>query len=171
VAHELPVALAAYAGLSWGDCRTLGWSEVDLERGRIVRPRQKSGRHLNIPIAAPLAAVLARHRAAAGPVCRNLPRRASSTVSKAVSGLYWRARVKRAAGKGLHFLRTAFVSAGVAAGIDLATMADLIADNPAVVARHYTHSADGRRADAVARIATAIAERSASTPRAATDSG
>ncbi len=88
---------------------------------------------------------------------RNLPR-ASSTVSKAVAGLYSRAGVKRAAGEGLHVLRTAFVSAGVAAGIDLATMADPIGDNPAVVARYYTHSADGRCADAVARIATSITQ-------------
>jgi integrase/recombinase XerC len=165
---ELPVALAAYAGLSWGDCRSLDWSEVDLVRKRIIRPRQKSGRHLNIPIAAPLAAVLARHRAVAGPVCRNLPK-ASSTICKAVAGLYSRAGVKRAAGEGLHFLRTAFVSAGVAAGVDLATMADLIGDNPAVVARYYTHSADGRRSDAATKIATAICGPTAPAPGAAAE--
>lgn len=152
---EVPVALAAYAGLSLGDCRSLDWAEVDLERGRIVRARKKSGRPLNVPIAPALAAVLKARRATAGPVCRDMPT-SSSAVSKGVRGLYRRAGVPRHKGDGLHALRTAFVSAGVAAGVDLATMADLIGDDPATVARYYTHSASAAREAAVARIAGAI---------------
>lgn len=152
---ELPVALAAYAGLSTGDCVSLDWAEVDIERARIVRPRQKSGRPLNVPIAAPLLTILKARRATAGPVCRDVPT-SSSARSKAIRALYRRAGVARARGDGLHRLRTAFVSMGVAAGVDLATMADLIGDDPATVARYYTHSATAARQDAVARIAGAI---------------
>lgn len=164
---EVPVALAAYAGLSLGDCRSLEWGEVDLVRGRIVRPRKKSGRPLNVPIATPLAAILAHRRAVAGPVCRGMPR-SSSAVAKAVRLLYGRAGVPRARGDGLHALRTAFVSAGVAAGVDLATMADLIGDDPATVARYYTHSAAAARQQAVERIGRALAGAAASERRPAT---
>ncbi|MBL9085545.1 MAG: tyrosine-type recombinase/integrase [Planctomycetia bacterium] len=152
---EVPVALAAFAGLSLGDCRSLDWTEVDLERRRIVRAHKKSGRPLNVPIAPALAAVPKARRAVAGPVCRAM-RASSSAVSKGVRGLYLRAGVPRHKGDGLHALRTAFVSARVAAGVDLATMSDLIGDDPATVARYYTHSASAAREAAVALIASAL---------------
>lgn len=141
---ELPVALAAYAGLSLGDVRGLEWADVRWEEGRIQRDRQKSGRALDVKIGAGLRDVLSRHRALSGPVCRGLPT-SDTGFAKAVRDLYARAKAPREKGQGLHFLRTFFSSVGLERTGDLGAVADAIGDDPGTVSRHYAHgSASGR---------------------------
>lgn len=56
-------ALGIYTGLRLGDCATLRWSEVDLNRGIIIRVPRKTGRGrakpVHVPIHPTLAGVLA----------------------------------------------------------------------------------------------------------------
>ncbi len=77
---ELPLGLAALAGLAKGDIRALDWAEVDLEAGVIRRPRQKRpDQTIRTPIVPPLRAILLRAyiqqgRPDSGPVCAGMPR-------------------------------------------------------------------------------------------------
>jgi len=77
---EVPVALAALAGLSQSDLYALTWDEVDLAAGLITRRRQKTGVRLRIPITSTLEEVLRRHHAPRGPVCRSLPKTRGSAL-------------------------------------------------------------------------------------------
>ncbi len=77
---ELPIALAAYAGLSRADIRSLKWSHVDLKAGRIAKPRSKTRTKIRTPIIPQLLKILSRRRALSGPVCRDLPASDSSLL-------------------------------------------------------------------------------------------
>lgn len=104
--YEVPVALAAFAGLALGDLRAIQWAEVDLERGVIEKPRRKTGADLFIPLAPPLRDVLLRWPGLSGPVCRELPKRDSS-ATQTLHRIFERAGVSKApAGwNGWHRLR------------------------------------------------------------------
>jgi integrase len=139
---ELPIALAATTGLSLGDLRDLEWRDVDLRAGRIMRNRVKSGRPLDVRIGSLLRGVLRRHAGDAGPVCVGMPT-SDSAISKAVRALYAEAGVARVKGQGLHYLRTAFVSIGLAATGDLTAVADVVGDAPDVVSRRPATGSSG----------------------------
>lgn len=115
---EVPVALAALAGLSLGDLRQITWDEIDLVTGAIRRRRRKSGILVELPIAKlpVLADVLTRHRATHGPVCRGLPV-SDSALTKDLNALMQGARVPRPPGQSWHLLRrscgTMLAEAGV----------------------------------------------------------
>lgn len=153
---EVAVNLAARCGLSAGDIRTLDWGDVRWNERRIVRPREKGGRPLDFAISDGLKEVLDRHRALGGPVCRDLPE-SDSAISKAVRELYAFAKVPRARGQGLHFLRTSFVSMAIAETADIPAVAEIVGDDPATVARFYTKSRDDRRAAAIRSVDKALA--------------
>lgn len=115
---EVPVALAALAGLSLGDLRQITWEEIDLDHGTVRRRRRKSGILVELPFAKlPLLAdVLTRHRATHGPVCRDLPE-SDSALTKDLNALMQGARVPRPPGQSWHLLRrscgTMLAEAGV----------------------------------------------------------
>lgn len=52
-------ALGIYTGLRLGDCATLRWAEVDLNRGIIIRVPRKTGRGRATPVHVPIHATLA----------------------------------------------------------------------------------------------------------------
>ncbi len=88
---QAPVALAAYAGLSLGDLRSLDWSEVDLEKNVIRRVRDKTGERMLTPLIPQLVAILRREwmrqgRPAEGSVCSEFPR-SKSSAGKALRAL------------------------------------------------------------------------------------
>lgn len=157
---EVPVHLAALAGLSLGDLRALTWEEIDLATGWIERPRQKTGVPLRVPIPARLRDVLTRHRALAGPVCRTWPvpsqrrrdRRASTGTAderatyRALHDLCDRAGVPRA---GFHAARHAYATLLGASGADVATIGRLLGHRRgSVVTLQYLGTDDTRLAAA-----------------------
>lgn len=149
------IALAVYTGLSLGDIQALTYAECDADLTRIRRARAKGRRPMDIPICADLRAVLEVDRSAGGLVCDGIPE-SGSMVGKAVRDLYALAKVPRAKGQGLHFLRTSFISLGVEQTADIAAVAELVGDDVATVARFYTKSRDERRVAVVDAVAAVI---------------
>jgi integrase/recombinase XerD len=64
---ELAAALMAYAGLRCCEVARLTWGDVDLARG-LLYVTGKGGRQATVPIAPPLAVILATRDAVSGPV-------------------------------------------------------------------------------------------------------
>ena len=60
--ERLLVWIALYAGLRRGEIARLAWEDIDLERGRLVVRRSKTGRRRVVPIAGRLRRRLARAR-------------------------------------------------------------------------------------------------------------
>lgn len=149
---EPVVALAVYAGLSRGDIRALSWREVNLDAGLIVRPRSKTGVPLRLPIVAPLAEVLRRHRRASGPVCRDLP--TDPSIHRALR------RVCAAAGVptgGLHRLRHTLATALQHDGVGLATIGRLLGHRPgSPVTLRYMHTDDATTRAAAEAVAAKV---------------
>lgn len=146
--HYAPaVALAAYAGLSLGDLRTLTWGEVDLDAGWIVRAegRQKTGRPLRVPILPQLATVLSSHRPLrpqpSALVCARLPARAQNT-GETLRRLYLRAGLPDASG--WHLLRHSFGTLLMRAGVPTAVIGRLLSHAPgSAITALYQHPDDG----------------------------
>lgn len=148
---ELAVTLAADAGFALGDIRALTWGEVNLKAGTLCRPRQKTQKPLWVPMTARLKDVLKRAReekpAISGPVVRDIP--GGGGQPKAVREMFKAAKIPREKGDGLHLLRHTFISALLAAGTPIATVADLVGSSPATIARFYAHSTDEQRREAI----------------------
>ncbi|MGE0192470.1 MAG: tyrosine-type recombinase/integrase [Planctomycetota bacterium] len=150
---EVPVALALLSGLSRADLRTTTWGEIDLDAGFITRPRHKTGTRLRLPISAPLAEVLRRHRQRSGLVCRDLPA-SDSSLYKALHRLCDRAGVPRG---GWHTLRHTAATLLAAAGTDVATIGRILGHRPgSVVTLRYLHTDDDRLREAAEAVAVAV---------------
>lgn len=157
---ELPIALALYAGLSQGDLYAITWEQVDLKAGVLRRRRAKdrTGVVRPLPIIAPLAEVLRRHQAVAGPVCRDLPR-STSSASKALHRLLVRAGVEREGEPrgGWHRFRHTYATTLAAAGVDVATVAAMLQHRPgSPMTLRYVHSAEGRMREAAKTLGAAF---------------
>lgn len=168
--YAAAVALAAYAGLSLGDLRTLTWAEVDLEAGWIVRPegRRKTGVALRVPILPQLATVLRAHRPLRphGLVCAGLPGARPKSDGTMPTGnarsLY--ATLRRAyarAGlpdaRGWHLLRHSFGTLLMRAGVPTAVIGRLLSHRPgSVVTALYQHPDDTDLVDAMKALGASL---------------
>lgn len=157
------VALAAYAGLSLGDLRTLTWAEVDLGQGWIVRAagRQKTGVGLRVPILPELAAVLhkARPLHPVGPVCASLPA-SESSMHATIRRMYARAGVPSARGDGWHLLRHSFGTMLMRSGVPTAVIGRLLSHRPgSVVTALYQHPDDADLVQAMQAVQAGLARR------------
>ena len=110
---EVPIALAAYAGMALHDLRTLTWDEIDLGALELRHARRKTGRGRVLPISPPLAAILAPHAAPDGPVCVGLPG-SDTALLRLLKRLQRRAGTPAAGWHacGRHALGTALANAG-----------------------------------------------------------
>lgn len=137
---EVPVHLAALAGLAWGDIQTLRWDEVDLEAGTLWRRqgRAKTGARLRVALAPELVAVLRAHRHA-GPVVCDLA--GSHRQARALLAAIWEAAaVPRTKGDAFHALRHAFGSHLGSLGVPLPVIAALMGHTPgSTVTLRYLH--------------------------------
>jgi integrase len=147
-AYAPAVALAAYAGLSLGDLRTLTWGEVDLEAGWIVRRtgRQKTGVPLRVPILPALGTALRSirplHPAPDAVVCSRLPRTRRS-LYRTLQRLYAQAGIERPKGSAWHLLRHSFGTLLMRAGVPSAVIGRLLSHQPgSVVTARYQHPDD-----------------------------
>jgi integrase len=164
--HRLEVAVhaALYAGLSHGDIAALRPS--DIRDGWIVRSRAKSGVANLVPVARPLADVLAAH-APDDPATPYTELPASSDP--------WRSLCKRAdvpSRGGLKRLRHTYSTLLDAAGVDSATRRDLMGHTPRSMTDLYTHSDRTRLVDAIRRLTRVLApgrNRSHALPSVRTD--
>lgn len=146
--YEVPVALARWAGLSRGDLKAIVWAEVDFDAGLIRRRRQKTGYGKPIPIAPPLLAVLERHRATHGPVCRDMPQK----WTEAFKRLLRRAGVGGDAYGAWHRLRHTY-GMWLGRNTDPATAGDLLQHRPASgMTLRYFHTNDAKKREVVARM-------------------
>lgn len=149
--YEVPIALAAYAGLSLGDLYALQWGEV--ADGWITRPggREKTGVDLRVPILPALAEVLTRRAPLRreGAVCGLLPKRRENT-GETLRRIY--ARAGLAGHGGWHLLRHSCGKLLMRAGVHRAVIGRWLSHRPgSVVTDIYTTPDDADLLDAAAR--------------------
>jgi integrase len=152
------LALGLFTGLRLGDCCTLRWGGVDLERGIIHHKPRKTSRQPNpteviIPIHPELLAMLKQAdqsgeyvmpEYAAAYLKRNSTVTARIQTHFADCGIVTAAperkqRVRRGVEVGFHSLRHSFVSLCANAGVPLAAVQSLVGHSNPAMTRHYTH--------------------------------
>jgi integrase len=150
---DVAVHLAACAGLSRGDVRTLTWDRVDLAGGWIRTARRKTGEPVDVPIVEPLATVLRERRGLRGLVCRDLPR----TDSCLHAMLRRACREAGVPSVGLHALRHAYATMMQRAGVDVATIGRLLAHrHGSAVSLIYLHPDEGSLRAAAGKVERAL---------------
>lgn len=145
---EVPVALAFWAGLSWGDVAKL--TRADVARGWITRPRSKTGVPNLVPIARPLARVL---KDAELPCA--LPKGSDP----------WRRLCERAgvpSAGGLKRLRRTYYTLLTIAQVDQPTRTDLMGHTPRNVTEGYGASDMERLRRGIEALERVVSLRSAS---------
>lgn len=158
---HLPIALAAYAGLTRADLLALTWEQVDLNAGLLRRRRHKTGVGRPIPIIGPLRAVLEACRATHGPVCRDLPTDTRS-LDRALHRVLRRAGVEKGEESvgGWHRFRHTYATLLGAAGVDLATVGAMLQHRPgSPVTARYLHTSEDRMKAAGAAVEAAYRAR------------
>lgn len=147
---RVAVYLAAEAGLSLGDLRTVRWEEIDLAAGVLRRARAKTGQPVEVPISPPLLRVL---KAAApmrrrGLVAPDLPVD-DAGAAHTLRRLYARAGVAQTGG--FKRLRHTFATELVRTGVDLPTLRELLGHAPgSLQAGVYLHTTLARKQTAIA---------------------
>ena len=162
--------IGLYTGLRLGDCCTLEWRSVNLERGIIQLIPRKTRRHahghpVTIPLHAELAAMLARQSPVSPYVLPQLAewylkgrwqiqhqlkaifRQARVTMSVRVEGR--RRKVPEAT---FHSLRHTFVSLAANAGVPLPVVQSIVGHCSTAMTRHYYHESEADLRRAVAAI-------------------
>ena len=153
---EVPVALAARAGLALGDIRTLRWDELDLTAGTLARRagRAKTGERYEVALDPALVAILAGAPKRGPLVCGQ---QSSRDWQRAIVAVYDRAGVARSRGDGWHRLRHAYGTAMLRAGADLATVRAAMGHAPGSTATlRYLHPDLGAMRRAVKRVGKAL---------------
>ena len=143
---EVPIALAALAGLRREEICRLLWADIDREKGRLLVRRAKSKRFRVVPIARSLDEILARARRTASPFVALRgekpwdPDNLTTYVKRAGkrSGLD---QVLR----GPHTLRETFASLLAEAGENLYRIRDWLGHSSIAVTERYAHLLPGRR--------------------------
>lgn len=155
-------AVGVYTGLRLGDCCTLRWAEVDLDRRMIRRVPNKTARRKRAPVSIPihpsLLAVLAalpRVGEWVSPAYAVDYLRNRTTVVRRVQ-LHFRAcgiATSRAAPSGakrllpivsvgFHSLRHSFASRCRAAGAPLSVVESIVGHSSPAMTQHYTHTSE-----------------------------
>jgi integrase len=159
--YAVPIHLAALAGLSFGDIRSLTRREVDLEGGWITRARgrQKTGAKLRVAIVPALRAVLEpRQGTPDALVCPGLP--------ELRKGPGWAlCRACKAAGVpsgGWHRFRHSLASAMDAAGVGVGAISRALAHRPgSTQTLRYVTALDRQVADGMGKAAETFKAREA----------
>ena len=178
---QILLAMGIYSGLRLGDCATLRWCEVDLERGLIRRIPNKIARSPNpktvqIPVHPTLAAMLSAIRAEERTEYV-LPKTAATYAHrtdevtdsiqahfKACGIKVWKSGTgpdskdgKRAVIEvGFHSLRHSFVSMCRAGNVPLSVVEALVGHSNPAMSRHYTHVGELAATTAVAALPAVI---------------
>jgi integrase len=163
-------ALGLYCGLRLGDCATLRWGEVDLDRNIIRRIPSKTARRNPKPVLIPLHTVLKAMLAEIKipgaeyvlPDTAALYLRDSSAVCKVIQQHFEACNIrttkpgtgegtgKRAAVEvGFHSLRHTFVSLCRESNAPLAVVEAIVGHSNPAMTRHYTHVSELAAASAV----------------------
>lgn len=136
---EVPVALAARAGLALGDLRDLRWDELDLETGTMARARgrRKTGERY-VAALDPVLVALLKAAPRNGPfVC---PQKPAREWNRAIKAVYDRAGVPHRKGDGWHRLRHWYGDTMERSGAGLATIGAAMGHTPgSTVTLRYLH--------------------------------
>lgn len=169
------ILVGLYTGQRLSDVAKLDWSAVNMESGNISLITIKTGRRMSLPIAAPLKSHLSKtpKEKRAGPVH---PKAAASfdktgkvsTLSNqfakllAAAGLREKvSHSKEKSGRGakrelsaltFHSLRHTAVSLLKEAGVDQATVMELIGHESVQMSAHYTHVSERSMKEAAAKL-------------------
>lgn len=179
---KLLFCIGAYTGLRLGDCCTLEWSSVNLERGIIQVVPQKTkayanGHPVTIPIHPSLAAMLEKHKAEAGDSGYVLADFAAwyaqsywkiggglAAIFKdagIVTSIVIKGRKKATPDATFHSLRHTFVSFAANAGVPLPVVQSIVGHSSTAMTRHYYHENEDALKRAVAAIPALDALRNA----------
>lgn len=178
---ELRILLASgvYSGLRLGDCATLRWSEVDLQRGIIRRIPNKTARRNPKPVIIPIHPVLRDMLAGTReqdraeyvlPETAALYHRRTDLVTDTVQNHFMACGMKPhkpGTGKdgkravvevGFHSLRHTFVSLCRESNAPLAVVESIVGHSNPAMTRHYTHVGELAAGRAVAVLPAVIGE-------------
>jgi integrase len=181
-----------YTGLRLGDCATLQWGEVDLDRGRIARvpnkTRSRSGKPVLVPLHRALWQMLAetpprRRRGDVLPETAELYRTRPDALTKRIQDIFHACgiatasavptgprRIRKALDVGFHSLRHSFVSLCRASNVPLAVVEAIVGHSNPAMTRLYSHTGEDAARLAVASLpllGTAAPVRRAPAERAA----
>jgi integrase len=172
-------ALGTYSGLRLGDCVTLRWSEVDLERGIIRRVPNKTARRNPKPVIVPVHPILSETLSAISEKERGeyvLPEMAAlyvhdiSSVTDKIQKHFKSCGIKLykhgtgTDGKravievGFHSLRHTFVSLCRESNAPLAVVESIVGHSNPAMTRHYTHVGELAAGRAVAALPVVIGD-------------
>jgi integrase len=173
------LALGIYSGLRLGDCATLRWGEVDLQRGIIRRIPNKTARRNPKPVIVPIHPVLRDMLAATPtdmrgdyvlPETAALYNRRTDLVTDMVQGHFASCGLKPhkpGTGKdgkravvevGFHSLRHTFISLCRASDVPLSVVESLVGHSTPAMTKHYTHTGELAAGRAVAALPFVIGE-------------
>jgi integrase len=142
--REPELTLALNTGMRLGEQYTLSWRDVDVRRGFIRLLKTKSGRARTIPLNADARSALLelQRRRRSELVCAGHPRAWFKRCLSAakISEFRW------------HDLRHTFASRLVMAGVDLATVQELMGHQTVAMTLRYAHLSDDHKAAAVAKL-------------------
>lgn len=185
--------LGMYTGLRLGDCCTLRWSEVDLDRGIILRVPSKTARRKNAPVHVPvhptlfsflsetpkrkrkdyvLPALAARYQQNDSYVAKDLRKHFIDCGIRVHVDGSGKGTGKRAVVEvGFHSLRHSFVSLCRQANAPLAVVESIVGHSNPAMTRHYTHVGELAASQAVAALPTIGKEKGQQGKIALTPSG
>jgi integrase len=159
---SIAILLGSLLGLRLGDATSVRWEDIDFVAGAIRITAQKTQKELILPMPKPLAEKLAatpseeRH----GPVTPGLAKRATSSLSRAFTGLVRKAGIevavhegkRRATDKSFHALRHSAASLLAGAGVDREVRMAILGHHSEAVHEGYVHRDTAQLAAAVDRV-------------------
>jgi site-specific recombinase XerD len=158
------LAILSQAGLRVHEAVGLNVSQIDIGQELLVAVRGKGGTCANVPVSAEVAYALARwlsmravvaHASEEAFFVSRLGRRLSiRSAERLVQRLRERAGITK--GASCHSLRHSTATLSLELGTDLATIAELLRHSSIVTTQRYLHNLDGRRREAVRRLAKSI---------------
>jgi integrase len=185
--------LGIYTGLRLGDCCTLQWGEVDLQRRLIMRVPNKTARRRAVPVHVPIHVTLwehlsktpaAKRRDAVVPEFDQMYRQLEQDVSKAVQRHFVKCNIRlhrkgTGAGTdvravvevGFHSLRHTFVSLCRQANAPLSVVEAIVGHNNPAMTRHYTHVSELAASAAVGALPSVLGPVEGMRPQLAASEG